>query len=153
MKFRPVPVAEGKRRGKDRLHRGFGDPADPSKDFRRLRLLESELPFVAELLVAASAASPVRGTARFDPVGRRLQDPQRSSAGEGLLDLEDLHFRQIARHGERDEDDLPVDPSDALAAEGRSADRDLDDIAPFHAAPSLMQMVFFLSLYKHPVCW
>jgi hypothetical protein len=83
------------------------------------------------VLVLASAAAGIITTSRFDPVRGRLQDLFETTPDESFSDVCDQYPRLIAIDRERHKDNLLLEASHAVAAEGHMVDFQFDLVSRF----------------------
>jgi hypothetical protein len=84
------------------------------------------LPFIAEVLVLATATSAEIGTGGRDPVWRRGEQAQGAGAGVVLMDLSDGDLDLFAGQDERNEDDELLVAGDSFPTE-REVDHSRDE--------------------------
>ena len=126
-----VAVSPGLDRGDDRLDRDVAQLADPLERLAHLARLDLELALVRQHL--PGSAGMVGG--RRDAVRRRLEHLDSAGLGVRALGLADDGTHAVARHRARDEDDVAVEPRDAVPAVGERVDGQLELVAARGAGP------------------
>ncbi len=114
-----APLLDG---GHDRLLLEALELADPAQGVADLLGLDLELALVGEHLPRRAR---VVGDGR-DPVGRRLEDLDRARLGVRALGLADDGAHAVAGQRAGDEDDVAVQPRDAVAPVGEGVDGQLE---------------------------
>ncbi len=117
-----APLLDG---GDDRLELEVLELADPLQRLADLGGLDLELALVRQHLPGGAR---VRRGGR-DAVGRGLEHLDRARLGVGALGLADDRAHAVARHGAGDEDDVALEPGDAVAAVGQRVDGQLEHVA------------------------
>jgi hypothetical protein len=120
-------------RGGDRLYRRQRHFCDPDKNVDHLLFFESELVFVMDVLVLASAATGIMATSRLYPMSGRLQKPFEAAPDKSFFNIRNADSCLVAVNCERHKDDLLIKPSHAAAAEGHAVNSDLDLISRFQS--------------------
>src|SRR5439155_25160291 len=92
-----------------------------------LALLLLELRLVREVLEAAAAAGGVVRARRLDALRAGRENVDRERLGVVALHLGDTRAHAVSRQAAPDEDDVPVQPCDAVAAERERLDVELDE--------------------------
>ena len=117
-----VAVAPLLERGDDRVLREAVELPDPAQGVADLLGLDLELAVVGEHLPRRAG---MVGDRR-DPVGRRLEHLDRPRLGVRALGLADDGAHAVARQRAGDEDDVSVEPRDAVPAVGERVDGELE---------------------------
>src|SRR5581483_1203480 len=112
--------------GDDGGERRLGDAADALQRVAHLLVLLLQLLLVREILEAAAPAGGEVRTGRVDVVRAGVHDPGREGLGVAALDLGDPRADTVARQPAADEDDIAVDPRDAVTAVGERLDVELE---------------------------
>ncbi len=107
-----------------RLEQRRLDGGLPTQRLGKDLALPPQLLGIGQMLPLASAASPENGTGRFSTLRRRPEQFNRLRLGEVLLLPHHPDANPVPGGGKGDEDRLPVQPADAVAAEGERIDVD-----------------------------
>ncbi len=91
-----------------------------------LLALQAQLFLVGDVLVLAAATASEVAAPWFYAERRRRDDPHQLGPAEMLLGFGDFHLHLLADQHERNEEDILLDPRDAVATKGDVGD--LDDV-------------------------
>ena len=137
-----VAVVEDRLRRDDLLERRLVDPAEAAQRVLDLALLLLELRLVREILEAAAAAGGVVRARRLDALRARREDVDRERLRVVPLHLRHACAHAVAGKAAADEDDVAVQPRDAVPAVREGLDVELDDVVTPDAA------TFVVALFK-----
>ena len=123
-----VPVVEDRLGRDDLLERRLLDPAEPAQRVLHLALLLLELHLVREILEAAAAAGGVVRARRLDALRPGREDVDRERLGVIPLHLRHARANAVSGKAATHEDDVAVQPRDAVPAVCEGLDVELDDV-------------------------
>lgn len=115
-----VAITVRQRRGNDGPHGRLSETRDAVHRLFDLPGLEFQLMRVADVLIAATAATPKIRARRFDPLGRCFQHFEQLCFGELFFLADDLRRDALAIDRERNEDSLARIARDAFPPKATS---------------------------------